>query len=624
MKVSATIVSIASIFVVFSFLLGGCSSSSPIVMEQFGGVSDIPEGEEAFIYWTFANADYVRVTGEDKRYAISDRITVRPMATTNYRVTALRNDDSLAQDWTVNVYRSSKQQQSDPAGGGESASATSQINSGYFRGGATAPNSKPSRMKVIGFTPVNLEDKSFRAKALVYDDEGRFVSGKIREASEGEWYSRYSCSEVSEEHKASAIYERTGDVPPAAISIVLDRSFAMEEFGTAGFEGVKSFLNELSGKESASFAVFNQSVSSLIPLVGADSASIMADFLTAPPPEGLSALFRAADFAITSVENVENKSKAALIITAGTDNASVLFTAQDVIAHAVRANMPVYVIALGEAPQMYTLRHIAMKTGGRLYQLPVYRIAELPNVIREIAEGQTSYYDLMLPMPGNTQSCEYVTSTIVLPTNGTALSDKLTIFDQRNADAPAYQSVVLFADDDATIADEYKAVIKQLAATLRANPDKRIEVSGHSSLSNTDADATALASQRAQAVKRLLVANGVDGDKIRIRNVGNRKPVYYFEDTRWQAVCNRRADIRWLDPSLLPFEIIAQRVTSEEEALHFAEDWEKRGIKSYYERTMVRRSPMYTVKLWGYGTAEEAEKAAKFLSKQYKIDLQVE
>lgn len=593
-------------------------------MEQFGGVSDIPEGEEAFIYWTFVNADYVRVTGDDKRYAISDRITVRPVVTTSYRVTALRNDDSLAQDWTVNVYRSSKQQQRDPAGGGESVNSTSPLNSGYFRGGAVISNAKPSRMKVIGFTPLNLEDKSFRAKALVYDDDGHFVPGKIREASEGEWYSRYSCSEVSEEHKASTIFERTGDVPPAAVSIVLDRSFAMEEFGTAGFDGVKSFLNELSGKTSASFAVFNQSVLPQIPLVGADSASIMADFLSAPMPEGLSALFRAADFAISSVENTENKSRVAIIITAGTDNASVLFTAEDVITHATRANIPVYVIALGEAPQMYTLRHITMKTGGRLYHLPIYRIAELPNVIREITEGQISYYDLVLPMPGNTQSCESVTSTIVLPTNGTALSDKFTVFDQRNADAPAYQSVVLFADDDAIIADEYKAVIKQLAATLRANPDKKIEVSGHSSLSNTEADATALASQRAQAVKRMLVTNGVDADRIRVRNVGNRKPVFYFEDTRWQAVCNRRVDIRWLDPSLLPFEITAQRVTSEEEAVHFADDWERHGIKSYYERTMVKRSPMYTVKLWGYGTAEEAENAAKFLSKQYKVDLQVE
>lgn len=624
MKIRVTATVIASVCVIISGLLAGCGSSSPIAMEQFGGVSDIPEGEEAFIYWTFANADYVRVSGDDKRYAVSDRMSVRPMKTTNYRVTAIRSDDSLAQEWTVNVYRSARLEQTDPAGSGAGVSQAAAAYAGYFRGGVSKPSARPARLKILGFTPLSLDDKTFRAKALIYDDHGRFVPGKIRPSSEGEWYGRYNCSEVSEEHKASEIYERTGDVPPVALGITLDRSYSMEEFGVAPFAGARSFINELSGRTAVSFSVYNQVVSQQFPLLGADSASIAADFLPEPPPEGLAAMYKAADNAVSSLELLENKSKAAVLITSGVDNASVLFTADDVIARARRGNVPVYVIALGEAPLLYTLRHIAMKTGGRVYHLVNGNVGDISAILREIAEGQTSFYDLTLPTPGNTQLCEYVTSSIALPADGSTLSDKITIYDRRNADAPVYQSVVLFPEDDAVIANEYKGVIKQLAVTLKANAGKNIELTGHSSLSNTDADATALASQRVQAVKRLLVTAGVEESRIRVRNSSNRKPVYYFEDTKWQATGNRRVDIRWLDPSLLPFEIAAQRVATEDDALRATGEWEQRGIKSYYERTLVKRTPMYTIKLWGYGTADEAENAAKYLSKQYKLDLQAE
>ncbi|GAB1429977.1 hypothetical protein MASR2M18_08100 [Ignavibacteria bacterium] len=626
MKERAVAFTLAFICATLAMAFAGCGSPSPIIMEQFGGVSDIPEGEEAFIYWTFANADYVLVDGQDKRYAISDRMITRPPATTSYRVTAKRDNDSLAQEWTVNVYRSAKKQQnSDPAGGERFASSTvAPASSGYFRGGNTSLGTKPAHIKVISFTPFSLDETEFHVKSLVYDSNGLFIPGKIREASEGEWYGRYSCGEVSEEHKVTSIVERSGDVPLPAIAIALDRSFGMAEFGTAPFQAIRSYLSELPANSSVSFSTFNQNNAQQIPLIGADAASITADFLTAPAAEGLSATYRAADYALKSIENVYNKNKVVILITAGTDNASTLFTVEDVVARARNAKVPIYVIALGEAPQLYDLRYLVMKTGGRLYQTATGNMTEISAVLKEIAEGQMYYYDINLPAPGNTQSCEVVTSLIVLPSDGSSFSDKITIYDRRRADAPMYQSIALFYDDNTVVPEEYKDNIKQIAAVLKANPNKKIELSGHSSLANSDADAIALANQRTQAVKRIFTAAGIEDNRIHIRNMSNRKPAYYFEDTKWQTISNCRVDIRWLDPALLPYEIAAQRVSSEDEALQFTEEWERRGIKSYYERAMVKHTPMYIVKLWGYGTAEEAENAAKILAKQYKVDLRPE
>lgn len=626
MKKCTVALTLAFICATLTLSFSGCGSPVPIIMEQFGGVSDIPEGEEAFIYWTFANADYVRVDGQDKHYAISDRMITRPPATTNYRVTAIRDNDSLAQEWTVNVYRSAKKQQSsDPAGGERLTSSTVALaSSGYFRGGNTSLGTKPAHIKVISFTPFSLEETTLRVKSLVYDSNGLFIPWKIREASEGEWYGRYSCDEVSEEHKVTSIVERSGDVPPPAIAIALDRSFGMAEFGTAPFQAIRSYLRELPANSSVSFSTFNQNNTQQMPLIGADSASIMSDFLTAPAADGLSAIYRAADYAVKSIENTNNKSKAVILITAGTDNASTLFTVEDVVTRALNAKSPVYVISLGEAPQLYDLRYLVMRTGGRLYQVATGNTDEISAIIKEIAEGQTYNYDLTLPAPGNSQSCEVVTSLIVLPSNGSSFSDKITIFDRRRADSPMYQSIALFNDDNAVVTEEYKGIIKQITDVLKANPNKKIELSGHSSLANSDADAIALANQRAQAVKRIFTAAGIEDNRIHIRNMSNRKPAYYFEDTKWQTISNCRVDIRWLDPALLPYEIAAQRVSSEDEALQFTEEWERRGIKSYYERAMVKHTPVYIVKLWGYSTAEEAENAAKILAKQYKVDLRPE
>jgi len=39
---------------------------------------------------------------------------------------------------------------------------------------------------------------------------------------------------------------------------------------------------------------------------------------------------------------------------------------------------------------------------------------------------------------------------------------------------------------------------------------------------------------------------------------------------------NRRVECRWIDPSLLPYEIRAEKVNTEQEALSMIEKWEKK------------------------------------------------
>jgi hypothetical protein len=90
-----------------------------------------------------------------------------------------------------------------------------------------------------------------------------------------------------------------------------------------------------------------------------------------------------------------------------------------------------------------------------------------------------------------------------------------------------------------------------------------------------------------------------------------------LQQAPWQQYYNRRVEVRWLDPDLLPYEIIAQTSDSETEALKNVEKWEFHGYNAYYERYLENHSPVYRVKIWGFPTLEEAEASANKIQTIY-------
>ncbi len=115
-----------------------------------------------------------------------------------------------------------------------------------------------------------------------------------------------------------------------------------------------------------------------------------------------------------------------------------------------------------------------------------------------------------------------------------------------------------------------------------------------------------------------------DPAQIRLRSAGREKPVYYFESEEWQARVNRRVELRWLDPSLVPYEILAEAVVSEEEAIRLETQWSARGYDAYYDTFLINRIPAYRLKLWGFATLESAEKTKTALQTKYKTPLKVQ
>ena len=163
--------------------------------------------------------------------------------------------------------------------------------------------------------------------------------------------------------------------------------------------------------------------------------------------------------------------------------------------------------------------------------------------------------------------------------------------------------------------------LQNLSFLLKLNPTKIIELIGYSSLLESNDDALALALQRASSIRKYLIMTGVDPNQIRIRGLSNIKPIYPVENQYYQTIMNRRVECRWIEPSLLPYEIGAEKVNTEQEALSMIEKWGKKNIMSYFDRRIHNGISYYQILLWGYSTQNQMNEAISTLRKSVNFDL---
>ena len=84
---------------------------------------------------------------------------------------------------------------------------------------------------------------------------------------------------------------------------------------------------------------------------------------------------------------------------------------------------------------------------------------------------------------------------------------------------------VTFATGKAVLTDGSKAVLRDVAHSLAANPDVRVQVSGHTDNTGSRATNLRLSASRAKAVETFLEANGVSPAQLTSKGFGPDKPV---------------------------------------------------------------------------------------------------
>ena len=99
---------------------------------------------------------------------------------------------------------------------------------------------------------------------------------------------------------------------------------------------------------------------------------------------------------------------------------------------------------------------------------------------------------------------------------------------------------VLFLVDQATLTPEAQAILLRQAAWLKRYPRVTVQIEGHADERGTREYNIALSARRAAAVKRFLVANGIDARRISTIGYGKERPIALCDAERCWAQ-NRRA-----------------------------------------------------------------------------------
>ena len=105
---------------------------------------------------------------------------------------------------------------------------------------------------------------------------------------------------------------------------------------------------------------------------------------------------------------------------------------------------------------------------------------------------------------------------------------------------------VNFDTDSYQLTAYARGILDEVSASLKAWPDVRIRVEGHTDATFTEAYNQTLSVNRAQSVKDYLVGKGIDPGRIVIKGFGENKPIADNETAEGRAK-NRRVEVHKID-----------------------------------------------------------------------------
>jgi len=93
------------------------------------------------------------------------------------------------------------------------------------------------------------------------------------------------------------------------------------------------------------------------------------------------------------------------------------------------------------------------------------------------------------------------------------------------AKKPVVLKGVSFASGSATLTPDSYAVLRQVAESLKDNPDVRVEIGGHTDSTGAAATNDTLSQARAEAVRDYLMGHGLDAAQLTARGYGSTRPI---------------------------------------------------------------------------------------------------
>ena len=105
---------------------------------------------------------------------------------------------------------------------------------------------------------------------------------------------------------------------------------------------------------------------------------------------------------------------------------------------------------------------------------------------------------------------------------------------------------VQFDTDRESLTEASRGTLDKVAESLRAYPDVRVEIGGHTDSRNSNSYNLDLSQRRAQSVKTYLVEQGVDANQLETKGYGESKPIASNKNAAGMAK-NRRVELKRID-----------------------------------------------------------------------------
>lgn len=597
-----------------------CTSSKPISSNKFKGYSKISQGEIATMEWDFANATNVKVDLYDKLYNAVDSAKVSPNSSKEYKITAFHESDTVAYKWTVEVVNKEEKLDiekpvlTETKPNAEIPAYIPNSTNSEFINGAIGPEAAPVRIKIMHSAK---NTNNLELKTIILDENGNFINGLNSEVVDMSFIQKCKKSsnsagdlQIQEVHKSDG----------TDYSIIFDNS-SVAEFNFPLLERVLNFTESLSQEDRLMFSYFNHNYTEYLSLQPQSEFYNTFKGYDLPKPSGLSGLYKAVynnlvDF---TAQVSKDKNKALILITYSEDNSSLIYSPDDIINAAQNFGIPVFIIAVGDAFNSYTLQKISNSTGGKLYTVHTDSSHIAEHIMKEIDFALNNHYSVTLDYDNNEKECADAYGKLILKYGEKTIEDGIILNPTKSEFHSYYQSVAIFEPKSTEVDNEYEDGIIELANVLKNNPHYRIKLVGHSDDEGSKEFNAEISDSRANNIKKLIVENGVDANQILTGSEGFSKPLYILGQTPWQNNFNRRVELKWINPSQAsPFEIVVEQVWTEEEAITSSEKWSKRGYHTYYENYLIGNEPVYRVMLWGFDDEEEAKEVASKIMKKFK------
>lgn len=601
------------IYILIAILGISCASVPPMEVKDFKGLSTIKKGDSVNLKWNFANAYYVEIDGIPKKFNAVDSLQVSPEVSNVYKFKAIQDEDTINKSWRVIVMIPEDEQkiQKFPYG-------TSYTESKYFKG--VMDNAKkilPNRLKI---TNIHLNEASneIEFNGLITDEFGNYIPGMVKD-NKLNWYLEQKCNENSSEIKLDNYIEEINLKKKVNIHFLIDKSAAAEYLNSVE-ESIKSFLPNLSSNDLVSIYSFDQNLEDLIIT---KSKKDLKDFnLNIGKSNGLNALYKSSFKLISEIKNLNGK-QVIFLINFASNNAATIYNISDVIKDAKANNIQIYMISIGDAIDSFSSKYLAYGSGASYYDVPVDELFYLSDIFNEIYFAQKVHYNFKIPYDA-LNDCNFDATTITAEFNERKINDQVYLVKKPEWLGSKSQSIALFDYKSSELNNEFDELIESMARVLIDNPGFSLELIGHSSIEGSEDSNQELSLTRAQNVAERFTSYGVKEQQLKLRAEGSSMPIYFLPSSAWQQYYNRRVEVRWLIPEMLPYEIIADEFWTEQEAMDNVTEWRKRGYRSYYERFLVENMPKYKVKLWGYRSIESAKDDISEISSKYDIDARIE